>query len=563
MMQVVDYQQFVRRTNQFISKPRAEALSIAMYGLVGEIGQLVAAVKKKVLGEGGETNWDQPNDEIREELGDAFWYVFAAAQLANDGPFDVLTSDIENLRAEIGGADERARTIAAALDPEALTNFLKEAARFPASPDFLFDDYQKLAFKTARTDGKVLIEVCQAVLWQLGAELLRPTLPAIEINLNQNVADRPTNVVLGEIAWHLSAMASLYHLSLDDDVIAFNCTKVSFRAERGAPTVLHDEARDPKEQFPRSFDVSFVRVGPGQSRMYFGGKPLGDDLSDNFYGDDGYRFHDVIHLAFIAHLGWSPVIRGLMKRKRKGGNDRVDEVEDGGRAKVVEELVIKAIHSEGDRQAKASGRCIVGQPTRLFPLRSLINFRLLKTLRMYVEGLEVWHNTYWEWEDAIFSGCEMFHRLCQEMQGTVHVDLANRRLTFEPTVSPNVQGITVGLGMGAANLVPSSCEVKKLLSAEERAAATTLPRVAYVLAAKRALLGALGLEAASETYFAQIEVRLDDVNTLYVKAKEKALERAWALRAVDYKAAFIESAGSVLCTATAIADVADVADLSK
>jgi hypothetical protein len=51
--------------------------------------------------------------------------------------------------------------------------------------------------------------------------------------------------------------------------------------------------------------------------MYFGGKPLGDDLTDNAYVDDGYRFHDVIHLALIAHLGWSPVVRGLMRRKRK------------------------------------------------------------------------------------------------------------------------------------------------------------------------------------------------------------------------------------------------------
>lgn len=556
-MQVAQYHQFVRRTNQFIAKPPREALSIAIYGLVGEIGQLVAAVKKKVLGEGGEIGWDQPNDEIREELGDSFWYVFAAAQLANDGPFDVLASNIKNLRAEIGGTTERARTIAAALDPQTCNAFLDEAGRFPSSADFLFDDYQKLAFKTACTDGKVLIEVCLAVLWQLGAELLRPTLPPIEIDLSKNVTNRPTNVVLGEIAWHLSAMASLYHLSLDE-VIAFNCTKVGFRSERGTPTVLHDEGRDQKEQFPRCFDVSFVRVGPGRSRMYFGGKPLGDDLTDNYYSDDGYRFHDVIHLALIAHLGWSPVIRGLMKRKRKSGNDRVDEVEDGGRAQVVEELVIKAIHSEGDRQAKASGCCVIGQPTRLFPRRSLINFRLLKTLRMYVEGLEVWNNAYWEWEDAIFAGCEMFHQLCQEMQGTVRVDLANRRLMFEPAVSPNVQGITVGLGMGAANLTPPEGEIAKMLSPQERASASSSQRMAYVLAAKRALLGALGLDSAANAYWPQIEVRLDDMNTLYVKAKNDALERAWALRAVDYKAAFIESAGSVLCTATAIADVRDV-----
>jgi hypothetical protein len=113
-----------------------------------------------------------------------------------------------------------------------------------------------------------------------------------------------------------------------------------------------------------------------------------------------------------------------MRCKRKSRNDRVDEVEDGGRAKVVEELVIKAIHSEGDRQAKAVGRCVLGKPTRLFPHRSQINFRLLKTLRAYVDGLEVAKNTFWEWEDAIFEGCDMFYWLCNEKQGTVHVESA-------------------------------------------------------------------------------------------------------------------------------------------
>src|SRR5262249_16425521 len=151
------------------------------------------------------------------------------------------------------------------------------------------------------------------------------------------------------------------------------------------------------------------------------------------------------------HLGWSPVVRGLMKRKRKSKDDRVDEVEDGGRAKVVEELVIKAIHSEGNKQAKAEGHCIVGRPTRLFPQRSLITFRMLKTLRMYVEDLEASKNVYWEWEDAIFHGCEMFLLLCEEKQGTIRVDLNKRQLTFTPQVSPEILGIMVGLGMGSAS----------------------------------------------------------------------------------------------------------------
>ncbi|MGA8903106.1 hypothetical protein [Bradyrhizobium sp.] len=44
-------------------------------------------------------------------------------------------------------------------------------------------------------------------------------------------------------------------------------------------------------------------------------------------------------MALIAHLSWSPVVRGLTMRKRKSKNDRVDEVEDGGRTQVVEELL--------------------------------------------------------------------------------------------------------------------------------------------------------------------------------------------------------------------------------
>jgi NTP pyrophosphatase (non-canonical NTP hydrolase) len=491
-VRVTEYNDFVRKTKQFGGKPKVEQQAIALYGLVGEIGSLVAAVKKQILAEGGETTWDQPNDEIKEELGDALWYCYASAQIVNQRPFDILASDIEILRQEIGSANERAQKIATTLDPLTRDAFLEAAKLFPRPEGYCFDDYQRLAFKTARTDGRVLLEVCLAVLWQLGAELLRPTLPQIEITLNKNVADRPTNIILGEITWHLSAMASLYHLSLDE-VVAFNCQKVSFRSERSQPTPLHDADRDPKEQFPRVFHVSFVRIGANRSRMYFDGRPLGDDLTDNFYQDDGYRFHDVIHLALIAHLGWSPVVRGLMKRKRKSKNDRVDEVEDGGRAQVVEELVVKAIHSEGDRQAKAAGRCRVGKPTRLFPGRNLINFRLLKTLRTYVEGLEVWNNTFWEWENAIYEGCEMFFELSNETQGMVRVDLEKRRLTFTPTVSPGLQGITVGLGMGTTNSAVSSEEAKNILFAAELEWAESRGRIADTVAAKRAILEALGL----------------------------------------------------------------------
>lgn len=298
-MQVAEYDAFVRQTNQFADKPKPEQRGIALYGLVGEIGSLVGAIKKKILAEDGETVWDQPNEEIQEELGDAIWYCMASGQIISDPPIDILVSDIKNLRLEVGNNNDRAKLIASVLDHSKRQAFLEAAEHFPPKPDYCFDDYQQLAFNTARTDGRVLLEVCLALLWQLGAELLRSSLPEIEKSLNKNVADRRPDIILGEIAWHLSAIASLYHVSLDE-VAAANCKKVRFRQERGQPTPLHDEEWKPQEQFPRQFDVAFVQVADDRSRMYFAGKPLGDDLTDNFYDDDGYRFHDVIHLALIA-----------------------------------------------------------------------------------------------------------------------------------------------------------------------------------------------------------------------------------------------------------------------
>jgi NTP pyrophosphatase (non-canonical NTP hydrolase) len=550
-MKVAEYHKFVRSTEQYATKPCKDRHEIALYGLVGEIGSLMSAVKKKVLAEGGETGWDQPNEEIKEEIGDVLWYCYSLAQIVNGCPFDILANDITLLKHEIGGQNERGEKIRAALNPASKDSFLAAAEAFPHAGGSTFDDYQRLAFKTARTDGRVLLEVCLAVLWQLGAELMRATLPEIELRLNQNIADRPSNTVLSEITWHVAAIASLYHLSLDE-IVEFNRKKVSFRSERSAPTPLHDDCRDPQEQFPRVFDIAFVSVARGKSRMYFQGRRLGNDLTDNANEDDGYRFHDVLHLALIAHLGWSPVVRGMMRRKRPD----VDEVQDGGRAKVVEELVLKAIHSEGERQAHESGRRSPEGPVPIFPDRSTITFHLLKTLRTYVEGLEVWKNAYWEWEDAICDGCNVFFQLRRYKQGTVHVDLEKRQLKFSPTVAADVLGVTVSLGMGSAGFDDN--EGENVLSTFERESARTHRRIAQTVAAKRGLFETLALSRLEPTPWNRLELLLLDGNRVSVTAFGEVQERIWAIRAVDYKAAFTVMAGQTLCTIAAIADAGDL-----
>ena len=349
-MLVANYNTFVRETDQYQDRSDTDRFDIALYGLVGEIGSLISAVKKQLLGEGGAEHWNKANEEITEELGDVIWYCFSLAQIQNkDISKNIFIHDIALLKREVGSEDERAKKIRAALDGTKRQQFLRAAQDFPNTRDMCFGDYQRLAFLTARTERKVLLEVCLAVLGQLSAELLRKKLPQIELELNKSVVDRKVNTILGEIGWHLAAMASVYGLSLDD-IVAENVRKVSFR-KKGKHTPFHDSRRDPSERFPRRFEIAFITVGPGRSRMYFRGRQLGDELTDNSYQDDGYRFHDVMHLANVAHLAWSPVLRSLLKLKRKT-RKKIDEVEDGARAKIVEELVIKAIHTEGVRLSR-------------------------------------------------------------------------------------------------------------------------------------------------------------------------------------------------------------------
>jgi NTP pyrophosphatase (non-canonical NTP hydrolase) len=533
-MLVAEYNRFVAQTDQYAHRAQRERHEIAIYGVAGEIGSLLSAVKKRLLAEDGDRNWNRPNDEIIVELGDVIWYCFSLAQILNKGgQFNILTSDIAKLRRTISGQSRRAAHIRQALDVidrNKRNQFLAQSRHFPRTESMTFDHYQTLAFMTARTEGKVLLEVCLAVLWQLGAELLRKTLPAVELKLNKNVADRDANEVLGEIAWHLAAIASLYKLSLNN-VVGANVEKVRFRSNRSDPTPFHDESAHTTEQLPRRFEISFVSVGPGLSRMYMDGKQLGDPLTDNSYDDDGYRFHDVMHLSNVAHLGWSPVIRKLMNRKRKRSGDKIDEVEDGARALLVEEVVLKAIHSEGKRLAKDGSALKPGKPERQFPTRATITFRLLKSLQDHVEGLEVHRNKFWEWEDAIYEGARVFFELRKESQGTVTVDMLKRTLAFSPDVCIDLKGKVAGVGT-----------------------ATKKSGMSREVLAKHAILMSLGFDTPSPSEADQLDVKLLGGKRVSVKAQKKVREKIWALGVLDFQLSFFEPKGQLCCTAIAIAD---------
>src|SRR5690606_18663502 len=116
-----------------------------------------------------------------------------------------------------------------------------------------------------------------------------------------------------------------------------------FDTEHSDRFIIYDADFPPEEQFPREFEVQFDVIhesGKEKVRVINNstGQQLGDDITDNSHQDDGYRFHDVFHFGYVAYLGWSPVVRKLMGIKRKS-NNKMDEVEDGARAAIIEELI--------------------------------------------------------------------------------------------------------------------------------------------------------------------------------------------------------------------------------
>ena len=529
-----EYALFVEDTD------KAKDADVALYGIAGELGSVVSAIKRRLISR-DPTKWNVPNDEIIEELGDLMWYFFAFANChcreTGIPPLNILAHDISNLKEEIGSDSKRAERIGEVLDPANRAEFLAQASKVASGGTYMqLDDYQEMAFLTARTKGRTLVVVCLAVLMQLCAELFRIKLPHVELRLNKNVADRPVEDVLGEMAWHIAAIASLYDLKLED-VAEKNKAKASRRFVPGDPTALYDENDEllESEKFPRRFEVCFVSVSRGRLQMYHEGKQLGAPLTDNAPEDDGYRYHDVLHLAFVAKLGWSPVLRSLMRRKRKSSPE-LDVFEDGARAYITEEAVINAIHAEGERQAKLLDPNGSPGPRRLFGNRAEISFDLLRLVENFVGGKEVSKSQYWEWVDAIYEGCKIFHHLRKEGQGTVGLDLEERSITYRRTVYVGLDGYVAAVGSAANGVSPGEVVSREALI-------------------RCAVLNALGIDDPSEKDVADIGIDETSEGGLAVKAKGRVEEAMWDQGVVEFRVDFAERAGQIVsCTAIGIGD---------
>jgi NTP pyrophosphatase (non-canonical NTP hydrolase) len=177
-----------------------------------------------------------------------------------------------------------------------------------------------------------------------------------------------------------------------------------------------DDGFPEEEQLPRHLDIEFRERSRTAVILRCNGINFGDRLTDNIEDPDGYRYHDVFHFAYAAHLGWSPVVRSLLRCKRKS-NPKVDEGQDGARAAILEEGVSAIAFS----RAKKLG---------FFDGKTHLDYDLLKTIKEFIEGYEVERIPLWQWEIAILEGFNIFRQLRTNHGGRVILDMPAHKLSY-------------------------------------------------------------------------------------------------------------------------------------
>jgi len=238
----------------------------------------------------------------------------------------------------------------------------------------------------------------------------------------------PANVTeeLGDVLWYVATVANRLKLDLGE-IAATNIAKTRDRwsgedeQPGGISPSLPDDRFPAEERLPRVLRIRFEEITQNARKVVHlkdeSGGGLGNHLQDNSYDEDGYRYHDAMHLAHLAVLGWSPVLRKLLKRKRRS-NTMTDEIEDGGRAIVIEEAIVAFVYNYAKNHAYLDGI-------------TKVDYELLRTIKSLTNGLEVSRWSLRDWERAILQGFAVWRSLAKECGGIVVCDMANRTISRE------------------------------------------------------------------------------------------------------------------------------------
>jgi NTP pyrophosphatase (non-canonical NTP hydrolase) len=385
------YEVRANASNQFLQAP--DAINQLRYGFFGEVGGLLSAVKKSRRELGA-----KERDTVMEELGDALWYFTTIVRHHHLQLETVGEETLLDLQRRLSVLDhQRAAKPLTFYEFDELLDFCH--GKLPESKD-------RLLCNLAAHTGEVVSN---------------------EASQGSNLGAHPPDELLSQILADMMMVAAIFNLKIDD-VAESNLKKIESRwPPADAKHIdLFDMNLQPYEQLPRKMSVHFIERELNGNKFVvqqLNGVNIGDRLTDNRIEPDGYRFHDVFHLAYVAHLGWSPVVRGLLRYKRKSDPNK-DENDDGARAMIIEEGIATWIFNHAFQRDYYAG-----------VTKGKLEYGLLKQVQDMVMGYEVQSCPLWQWELAILDGFNVFRQLRDAGGGFVHVDLNQRTIRFEAASS--------------------------------------------------------------------------------------------------------------------------------
>lgn len=392
------YQVLAKETDQIDEED--DKFAYGLLGLFGEVGTLLSALKKNLRDRVAYVRYEE---DILEEFGDVLWY------------FSVIASD----------AKLKLSTLAALYFEG--QNFNKEKAEDCRT----FNDARDCCAGAMGSDFEEALLILAAKVGLLVNDFNAGTLRGS----TEALATR-----LSEIFGALVLSASRHEVSLDK-AVKENLKKIQDRWPNKREWAPHfDEKFVEGEKFDRRMEMHIIQRTDHNQKVYviqrLNDVNIGNRLTDNKRKPDGYRFHDVIHMAFVAVLGWSPVLRALLKLKRKTDPD-VDNSEDGMRAISLEEGISTWIFNYANRLGFFEG------------LNS-VDYSLLKTIRGIVAGFEVSRCPMWQWEEAILQAFRAFVFLYRNNGGVVTMDMHNHELRFAALPRADAQPVqSSGEGMSS------------------------------------------------------------------------------------------------------------------
>lgn len=225
---------------------------------------------------------------------------------------------------------------------------------------------------------------------------------------------------LGDILWYVANLSEKLGYTLQE-VADYNLRRINERwpVEEGeAPQRLLDDDFPENERLPREVSIRFDEVVTDDRRVCVSitsdDISLGDPLTDMTWDEDDYRFHDAFHLTYAALLGWSPITRSFFGRQRES-DPRYREVEDSGRAKVIEEAIAALVFEYAKDEQFLEGV-------------DAIDFSVLEMVVGIASRYEVRIRTTRDWERAILRSFEIWRELKDRRGGVVRLDLRGRTI---------------------------------------------------------------------------------------------------------------------------------------